>query len=76
MPRSINQVKGITLIIHLYRMRFDRDAALFLQVHIVQHLVLHLPHINGARQFQHAIRQGTLTVVDMRDDTKITYILH
>ena len=63
-------------MLHLNSVTLDGDAALFLQVHIVQNLVLHLADINRARQLQHAIRQGAFTVVNMRNNTEISYLIH
>ena len=75
-PRSVYQVERMALIVHLDSVRLNGDAAFFLQVHIVQNLVLHVPNIDGTRQFQHTIGECTLTVIDVRDDAKITYLFH
>ena len=76
MPRSVNEVERIALVGHLYSMTLDRDAALFLQLHVVEHLCLHLTHIYRPRQLQHAIGQRTFPVVYMRNYTKIPYLIH
>ena len=76
MPRSVDQVEGISLVLHLNSVTFDRDTTLFFQIHIVQYLVLHLPNIHRPGDLQHTIRQGTLTVVNMRNNTKISYFFH
>ena len=75
-PRSVDEVEGITLMLHLDGVRFDGYTALFLQIHVVQHLVLHLPHIDSLRDLQHAIRKGRFAVIDVSNNTKITYLIH
>ena len=63
-------------ILHLDGVTLDGDSALFLQIHVVKYLVLHLPSIHCARQLQHAIRQRTFPVVNMRNYTEISYLVH
>lgn len=76
MPRSINQVERIALVLHLDSMAFDSDTAFFLQVHIVQNLVLHIAFVHRACYLQHTIRQRTFAVVDVCNDAKIPYLIH
>src|SRR5699024_7862874 len=47
------------------------DAALLLDVHIIQHLVGHRAFVHAVGQFQHAVRQRGFAVVDVGDDAKI-----
>ena len=56
-------------------MRLDRDAAFALQIHGVEHLCLHLARLKGARNFEQAVGQRRLAVVDVRDDGKISNVL-
>ncbi len=49
----------------------DGDAALALQVHVVEDLVFHLAQRHGVRQLQDAVGQRALAVVDMGDDAEI-----
>ena len=76
MPRSVYQVQRIALVLHLDSVALDGDAALFLQVHVVQHLVLHVFLVHRAGHLQHTVRQGALPVVNMGNNTKVAYILH
>ena len=76
MARSVNQVQRITFVVHLYRVALDGDAAFFLQVHIVEYLVLHIFLLDRAGHLQHAVCQRTLTVVYMRYNAEISYIFH
>ena len=75
-PRRIEQIQPIGLarlrcIIHRHRMRLDRDAALPLQVHRIEQLVLPIALLDGARALQQPVRQRRLAVIDVRDDAKI-----
>ena len=74
--RSVNQIKGVSLILHLNGMRLDGNTTLFLQIHIVQHLILHQALIHRSRIFNQAVRQRGLTVVNVSNNAKISYILH
>ena len=74
--RSVDEVKGITLIVHLNGVGLNGDTALFLQIHVVEHLIFHLLHVHRLRYFQHAVSESRFAVVDMRYDTKIAYIFH
>src|SRR6185436_16080891 len=57
------------------RVRLDRDPLLALQVHVVEHLVLHLRLGDGVGPLEQPVRQGRLPVVDVRDDAEIPDVL-
>ena len=44
---------------------------LALQIHVVQHLLLHVAVGDGAGDLQQPVGQGALAVVDMGDDAEI-----
>ena len=76
MARRVDQVEfiGLTvvrLVAHGDGAGLDGDAALLLDVHIIQHLVGHRAFIHAVGQFQHAVRQRGFAVVDVGDDAKI-----
>ena len=52
----------------------DRDAALALQVHPVEDLVLHLAVVDRAGELEDAVRERGLAVVDVSDDAEIADI--
>ncbi len=52
-------------------LRLDGDAALALDVHRVEDLILHLARVQPAGQLDEAVGQRRLAVVDMGDDRKI-----
>ncbi len=50
---------------------FDRDAALALDVHRVEELLLHVPPLHGSGEFQKPVGERGLAVINMGDDAKI-----
>ncbi len=76
MPGRVDQIEHILIAIlgivdNTHRLGLDRDTALPLQLHVVQHLRLHLPAGQQSRLFYDSVRQRRFTVIDMRYDTKI-----
>lgn len=57
-------------------MAFNRNAALPLQIHIIQYLSLRIALRNGFCKFQQAIGKGAFAMINMGDDTKIAYMFH
>ena len=49
----------------------DRDPALALEVHRVEHLLAHLPRIDGVGDLEDAVGQRRLAVVDVGDDREV-----
>ena len=80
MTRSIDQIKCILFtlihIVHLDRMALDGNALLLLQVHGIKDLILHIATVESIRHFKHSVRQSTLSMVNMRNDAKISCLLH
>jgi hypothetical protein len=79
--RGVDQVQVIDLAIaRLVGQRrglgLDGDAALALQVHRVEHLLVHFTFRQAAAQLDDAVRQGRFTVIDVGDDGKVTYVFH
>ena len=73
----VDQVEDVGLavlggVVQPHRVGLDRDAALALEVHAVEHLRRHLAHLQGAGDLEEAIGQRRLAVVDVRDDREIT----
>ena len=59
-------------IIQPHRLRLDRDAALFLNVHIIKDLARHLPRGEPAGLLDQPVGQRGLPMVNVRDNGKIT----
>ena len=80
MSRSIDEIEYIFFTasgeIHLYSVALDRDAALTLEVHIVQHCIHHLPLGDRLGRLDHPVCQSTLAVVNVRNDAEIPNIFH
>ncbi len=79
MARRVDEVQDVLLaverrVVEAHRVRLDGDAALALEVHAVEHLRLHLAGLQGAREFEEAIGQRRLAVVDVRDDGEIANV--
>ena len=72
----IDQIQNVRLAIARFVIepdcvRLDRDAALALEVHIIEDLRRHVAAGYRAGEFEQAIRKRRLAVIDMRDDGKI-----
>ena len=77
MPGGIDQVQFVILtvlrlIVQCDGAGLDGDAALLLDIHVVEHLLLHLALGNGIRKLQKAVGKRALAVVDVRDDRKVS----
>ena len=58
-----------------YRLRLYRDAALSLDVHVVEDLVLHLALFLDVGVLDEPVGKSRLAVVDVCDDAEVTYVL-
>ena len=79
-PRRVDQVQDVLvpvlgLVMQADRVRLDRDPALALEIHRVEHLRFHFTGLQGAGELQKPIGQGRLAVIDVRDDREITDVL-
>ena len=50
----------------------DRDPALALEIHVVEHLLVHLTHLDRAGLLQQTIGERRLAVIDVGDDREVT----
>ena len=69
--RRVDQVELVTLPGDAHRLRLDRDAALALEVHRVEHLRAHVAARDGVRELENAVGERRLAVVDVRDDREV-----
>ena len=74
--RSVNEVEGVALVVHLDSVRLNSNTTLFLQVHIIQHLILHQALVHRSSVLNQSIRQSGLTMIDVCNNTKVSYIFH
>ena len=55
-------------------MSFDRDPALFLEIHRVEQLFLHVPGRDRARSMEQSVRKRGLPMINMGDNAEISYV--
>jgi hypothetical protein len=74
-PRRIDQVQFVLLavvrVVHGDGAGLDRDAALSLDRHVVEHLLFRFALAHRAGDLHQPIGEGALAVVDVSDDRKI-----
>ena len=68
---GVDQVQLVPLPGHAHGLRLDRDPALALEVHRVEHLLAHLALGDGVGQLEDAVGERRLAVVDVRDDREV-----
>jgi hypothetical protein len=78
----VDQVEDIILtilrtIIQAHRLRLDGDAALLLDIHVIENLLLagHLTRVHAARQLDEAVGERGLAMVDMGDDGEVANVI-
>ena len=76
MARRVHQVQHVGLavqrrVVEPHGLRLDGDAALALDVHGIEHLVVELAIGHGSATHQQPVGQGALAMVDMGDDREI-----
>ena len=80
MTRRIDEIEFVNLtiwrrVIHANGVRFDGNTPLAFEVHAVEHLILHLKFAQRLRLLEQPISQGRFSVINMRDNGKISNIL-
>ena len=82
MAGGVNQVELVGLpvlrrVVHAHAVGLDRDPALALQVHRVQHLLvaLHFARRERSRQLQQPVRERALPMIDVGDDGEISDVM-
>ena len=67
------QLVGLALVavFHPHRAGLDRDPALPLELHVVEHLLLELPLLHRAGELEEPVGQRALAVVDVGDDREV-----
>ena len=80
MARGVDQVEFIVFAVagavgEGHGAGLDGDAALALQIHVVQQLLFHLALVHRVGLFQNAVGQGGLAVVDVGDDAEIANVI-
>ena len=68
MPRSINQIQPVVLVMDTHSACLDRNPALSLELHIIEDLIPEFAFRNSAGVKQQSVRERGLSVVDMSDN--------
>ena len=71
MAGRVDEVELVALPLDADRLRLDRDAALALEIHRVEHLLAHVTTGDGVRELEDAIGQRRFPMVDMGDDREV-----
>ncbi len=74
--RRVDQIQHVRLavlrfVIEPDRVGLDRDAALALEIHVVEHLRCHIAVGHRAGQFEQAVGERRLAVIDVGDDREV-----
>ena len=77
---GVDQIEDVVLavarlVIEPHGLRLDGDAALALDIHGIEHLLLHLARFEPAGELDQPVGQRRFAVVDMRDDGEVADIL-
>ena len=75
---EIELVEGAVLrpIVEAHRVALDGDAALALDIHVVEHLVAEAAFLHRPARLDQSIRERRLAVVDVRDDAEVADLVH
>ena len=76
MPRRVDQVQLVGhavagAVIEPHGLRLDGDAALPLDIHRIEHLLLHLPRAQAAAKLDQPVGERRFAVIDMGDDGEV-----
>lgn len=71
MSRCVDEIELDSLPLHAHGSELYRDAALALEVHIIERLRLEFALLEGTSDLHESVCESRLPVVDMSDDTKI-----
>ena len=74
--RRVDEVERVLVAVarpveQAHRVRLDRDAALALEIHRVEHLIDRLLGVHRPGEGQQPIRERRFAVIDVRDDREI-----
>ena len=79
MSWRINQVELVDLTVgrgvgHRHRVTLNGDTFFSLEIHRVEHLRLHLAHLNCFGMLEQTVGKRRLPVVDVSNDTKVANV--
>ena len=71
MAGRVHQVEDMALPFEAHGLRLDGNAALFLDLHVIEHLRAHLARLEAAGGLDQPVGKRRLAVIDVRDDAEI-----
>ena len=78
MTRRIDQVQyalvGAIFPRHSNRRHFDRDAALALKIHCIEHLLLHASGLDGTGELKQAVGERGLAMIHVGDNAEVSNV--
>ena len=79
--RRVDQIEHVVLavprlVVEAHRLRLDGNSAFALDIHGIEHLVLHLALLQPAGQLDQPVGERRLAMVDMRDNGEIADVLN
>lgn len=80
-PGRVDQIQQIvraicSAIIERYRVTFDRDASLTLDVHRVEHLLVQIALRDAITRLNQTVSQSRLAMIDVGNDAEISNVFH
>jgi hypothetical protein len=74
--RRVDQVERVVfsvlrLVLQRHGPRLDRDAALLLELHVVEHLLVHVARGDRPAALEDPVREGRLPVINVGDDREV-----
>jgi hypothetical protein len=66
----VDEIDDVAVPLDPHVLRFDRDAALALQIHRVEELGAHVARVDRAGHLEQPVGQRRLAVVDVRNDAE------
>ena len=73
MPRRIDEMQGVPFPFDPDVLGFDRDTSFAFQIHRIEILGAHGPRFDSASDLQNPVRQCGFSMINMRDDRKVSY---
>jgi hypothetical protein len=57
-------------------MALNGNTLFALQLHVIQHLIHHLPLADGVRALEQAVGEGAFSVINVGNDAEVPDLLH
>ena len=74
--RGVDEIQNMVLPVHVGWRELDSNTLLALKFHAIEELRFHLAFFDCTGHFEHAVRKRRLTMIDMRNDAKISNLIY